>query len=586
MSSGRVVSAVLLDDLTVALNERSDRECFDVRWSLRDLRTGTRIDRCGAVQQWSASTRKVSVALAAMHHLHKRGSDLDQPRTYRPEMGQGVQSGTFKYMSPGFSFTLRDAIANMLITSDNVCTGVVFDALADNERDSIRLINDYCRGIGMRGTVHRHRWLDTRDVEWFHTDEGMTVTTANDQVDLLSAVATGAGDDAAAGTLGVTAAHCATILDLMSCEEDLDGIGMYLPAGTRVASKSGRDARGRGHIAVVFDSLGAASFAMAVYTDWVPTELLDGKPGRAQAQEVIAELLLIAYEALIDGQPGAGALLPPAQYPHGGEVHWYLRDQRGARGHGTHNAVELPGAARLFAAATALAVAARGDLDLTDLTTLTAAHAAASRSGVLRYLGSDNKLRLIDALAQISISGDDIGFALLDQAFTTRGLDLVEEMGHVAEASGLESTSFVRREPGPGLGSVAVTSTARDLAEFFHEVVQCCEGSTDDPWLGPDDATLLLAHCSSTDPESGLVDYLPGYGPHILDVPHLLVDGGPAEPGQPGTWFDAGTAQRNDGSRYVAAMICPDVPAHVGRINGGAHARKLIAEFGRSAWVD
>ena len=276
---------------------RAAAEPFVVRWHVRDLRSGREWLRDAGTEQWSASTRKVSVLLALLERCNRGLSSLDERLVLDREMSAGVQSGVMKYLRPGFEFTLRDAAANMIMTSDNVCTGAVFAAMGASERERVQAVNDYCRQIGMRGTVHRHSWLDTSRVEWHHTDEGMTTTTASDQVNLLSRVLLGREDPRIAEQLGVTSEQCGFVADLMRAEIDPLGFGGLLPPGVDFGSKSGRDVRGRGHIGFAGEP-GDPRMVMAVYVDWMPTELRDGRPGQAVALHLIADLVRLAWQGV------------------------------------------------------------------------------------------------------------------------------------------------------------------------------------------------------------------------------------------------------------------------------------------------
>lgn len=283
--------------LEARLNARCDAEVFEVRWSLRCLRSGLELGRQERFQQWSASTRKVSVMMALLAMVQRGKVSLDRQITYTHEMGRGVQSGTFQFMTPGFTFSLRDAMANMIITSDNVCTNQVFLALGDEDEARIQVVNDYCRAIGLRDTVHRFLWQNTKLNRWHHSDEGMTVTSALDQVNLLTWMVEGSRDPAAAARIGVTPELCAMALDFMRSEFGLSGMGAHLPHEAAIGAKAGRDVRGRSHIGVIYQD-GAPLFVFSAFTDWVPTELLDGSPGNARALELIADLVRIAWDDL------------------------------------------------------------------------------------------------------------------------------------------------------------------------------------------------------------------------------------------------------------------------------------------------
>ncbi|MGH3096157.1 MAG: serine hydrolase [Streptosporangiales bacterium] len=287
-----------MDVIEAELDAVCDGLPFEVRWCLRDLRSGQTWDRLGSVSGWSASTRKVSVLMAALSLASRGVLDLDQPVTYTAELKEGVRSGTFRYMTPGFSFPLRDALGQMMVTSDNVCTALVFGALGGSPEESVQAVNDYCQSIGLRDTVHRHIFPDTSLIPWYHSNEVMTTTTAADQARLLSRIVDGAREPRSAAELACSAELCAYALTLMSREHD-EQMTRLLPARTHGATKGGRGIRGRSHVGVIYAD-GTPRFALAVFTDWVPVTLLDGTPGTVHALSAISTLARRAWDVLAD----------------------------------------------------------------------------------------------------------------------------------------------------------------------------------------------------------------------------------------------------------------------------------------------
>src|SRR5512144_981698 len=135
-------------DLVQRMNEMCDALPFDTSWYLKDLASGARADRRGDVPVPSASTRKISILMAALAAVHAGKLALDQKVTIEARY-QDNDSGTFQHLTPGFSITLRDAMVMMIIVSDNTCTGLVVDLVGLGE------IQRYCESIGLHGTIHR-----------------------------------------------------------------------------------------------------------------------------------------------------------------------------------------------------------------------------------------------------------------------------------------------------------------------------------------------------------------------------------------------------------------------------------------------
>lgn len=275
-----------------------DEHPYETRWHLRCLVTGREWGRGAKEVGASASTRKVSVMMAALAHCRRVGVSLDSPVTYTEELSAGVHSGTFRYMSPGMVFPLRDAIGQMIITSDNVCTRLVFNALGRTEAEAIQAVNDYCRNVGMTRTVHRHVFPDPTTLDWYHTDEGVTTTSPEDQTYLLTLLASGAEDRREAARIGLTQELCRFGTDLMRREYG-KGMAALLPAGAEFGAKGGRGVRSRSHVGIGFLH-GKAKYALAVYADWLPVTLLSGEPGYVSGLRTIARLNRIAYDYLVE----------------------------------------------------------------------------------------------------------------------------------------------------------------------------------------------------------------------------------------------------------------------------------------------
>src|SRR5882672_10908949 len=134
--------------LMKSLNELCDALPFQTSFYVKDLTTGARGDRFGSVPVPSASTRKISIMMAALAAVHAGKLSLDQKVTIESKY-QDNDSGTFQHLTPGFAITLRDAMVMMIIVSDNTCTGLVVDLVGLTE------IQRFCESIGMTHAVHR-----------------------------------------------------------------------------------------------------------------------------------------------------------------------------------------------------------------------------------------------------------------------------------------------------------------------------------------------------------------------------------------------------------------------------------------------
>src|SRR5262245_8190854 len=115
-----------MQDLVRRLHEMCDALPFDSSWYLKHLASGARADRRGEVPVPSASTRKISIMMAALAAVHAGKLALEQKVTIEARY-QDNDSGTFQHLTPGFWITFRDALVMMIIVSDNTCTGPVVD---------------------------------------------------------------------------------------------------------------------------------------------------------------------------------------------------------------------------------------------------------------------------------------------------------------------------------------------------------------------------------------------------------------------------------------------------------------------------
>src|SRR6266849_6162006 len=182
-------------DLVKGLDELCDAAPFQGSWYLKDLATGASADRRGDVPVPSASTRKISIMMAALAAVHAGKLALDQKLTVEARY-QDNDSGTFQHLTPGFWITLRDAMVMMIIVSDNTCTGMVADQVGDAD------IQRYCEGIGMVGTVHRYGIPPKIGPD--NSLDRVTTTPPNDRELLLELILRGTDDAAVAARLQFT----------------------------------------------------------------------------------------------------------------------------------------------------------------------------------------------------------------------------------------------------------------------------------------------------------------------------------------------------------------------------------------------
>jgi beta-lactamase class A len=275
-------------DLAVRLHALCDALPFQTSWYLKDFATGACADRLGSVPVPSASTRKISIMMAALAAVHAGKLTLEQKVTIDAKY-QDNDSGTFQHLTPGFWITFRDALVMMIIVSDNTCTGLVVDLVG------LDTIQRWCEGIGMTGT--RHRFGIPPRLGRDHTLEQVTTTTPADQGLLLELIVQGTTDPVVARTLGGTPELCRLGLDILSWQKLKARLPSQLPLGTRVAHKTGTGARGFMDAGIIFKGERPLCILTA-YTEHVPDALPDGTPGFTAANQLIGRLARLAYDEL------------------------------------------------------------------------------------------------------------------------------------------------------------------------------------------------------------------------------------------------------------------------------------------------
>jgi len=276
-------------DLVLRLNELCDALPFQSSWYVKDMASGQRADRFGGVPVPSASTRKISIMMAALAAVHAGKLSLDQKVTMDKKYMDN-DSGTFQHLTPGFWITFRDALVMMIIVSDNTCTGTVADMVGLGE------IQRWCEGIGMTNTIHRFGLPPRLGRD--HTLEQVTTTTPNDQGMLLELIWQGTTDPAVAGKLGSTPELCKLGLDILSWQKLKARLPSQLPLGTKVAHKTGTGSRGFMDAGIVFKG-GRPLFILTAYTEHVPETLPDGRAGFYAANTLIGSLARACWDAAV-----------------------------------------------------------------------------------------------------------------------------------------------------------------------------------------------------------------------------------------------------------------------------------------------
>ena len=278
-----------MKELAARLDALCDALPFQTSWYLKDLATGARADRLGDVPVPSASTRKISIMMAALKAVHDGKLALDQ-KVIIDAKYQDNDSGTFQHLTPGFWITFRDALVMMIIVSDNTCTGQVVDLVGLGE------IQRFCESVGMTRTVHRFGIPPRLGPD--HALDQVTTTTPNDQGMLLELILRGTdrprgrrahGRDSRA--VPARARHPVLA----------EAQGAAALAAARSAPRSPtRPAPGRA-ASWTRASCSRADrplFILTAYTEHVPAALPDGTPGFTAANTLIGRMARVSWDAL------------------------------------------------------------------------------------------------------------------------------------------------------------------------------------------------------------------------------------------------------------------------------------------------
>ena len=270
------------------LDEMCDAAGFQASWYLKDLATGASAHRLGDVPVPSASTRKISILMAALAAVHAGKLALDQKVTIDARY-QDNDSGTFQHLTPGFWITLRDAMVMMIIVSDNTCTGTVVDLVG------LENVQRYTESVGLTGTIHRYGIPPKASAD--NTLDRVTTTTPNDQGLLLELILRGVDDPAAAARLQCTPALCRLGLDILSWQKLKTRLPSLLPLGTKVAHKTGTGHRCYNDAGILFKG-DRPLCILTAYTVHVPDTVADGTPGFAAAYQLIGRMARRCYDDL------------------------------------------------------------------------------------------------------------------------------------------------------------------------------------------------------------------------------------------------------------------------------------------------
>lgn len=496
-----------MNALEQRLRHITDRYPFAVHWHVRDIRDGQHTGTGATNVVGAFSTRKVSVLLACLALVHDKKLSLDDTFEISEDLKDGVQSGVMRNVAAGIRLSLRDHLAQMMITSDNICTQLVFEAIERCTGDALQWVNDYCAQAGMAHTLHRETFPRTAELAWSHSIEAMTVTSPADQTLLLEQLARGCTDDDAAAALGLSSQLCALAVELMN-HLFTPMLGARVTNGS-VAEKNGRGIRSLSQVGILFNERQQAVASIAVFAEPIPAQLRDGAPGRTRALELFIEIgqALEEFFLDVDAEPVTErqVVAPDFWEQEFGELIYAVENGR------TVNqgiAFTFSGIGKLLLAYTLNNIETQEPGLLEQTLAISDEHRARADTGSLRHLTGDLQVTVEDALRLILSSGDAAATLALLEHLDANDVDvvacgqaMVDNLPHT-EITGIEQ----ERSAGDGFTG---TTTAADVLQLLRNII--------------DDDGRILQWMSHTFEPAGLASALPGYGPHTVE--HWTISG-------------------------------------------------------------
>lgn len=488
-----------LNQLENIVREIAEKYPFAVQWQIREVASGAIIGASDHDVVGSFSTRKVSVLLACLALVKSGKLSLDETYVIDEQLKDGVQSGVMRNLSAGIELSLRDHLAQMMITSDNICTQIVFRAIEEATGDALQWVNDYCVQTGMYDTLHREIFPRSAELAWSHSIEDMTVTSANDQALLLEHLAKGSMDKDHAGAMGLSRKLCSEAINMMS--------NLFTPLfGARLqrgafAEKNGRGIRGLSQVGLLLDANDQPVASVAVYAESIPVELSDGTPGRVRGLELFVELGQAIEEFFLctDADETVKRRVVEPDY-WGQEFGELIFAVEGGRAVLDDMVFTFSGVGKLLFACT-LAAQENTDPEFFDHTVeITAQHRAFADTGPIQHLSGPLQLSVADAVNLMISSGDGAAtLALLDHC-ASRGIDIVEQgRQYTRDLPNTTITGVEERSSGEGFVG---TTTAADLLTVLRQII--------------DADGRVMQWMSSVFEPAGLASSLPGYGPHTV----------------------------------------------------------------------
>lgn len=517
-----------LNQLAQRISGITESYPFAMHWEVREIASGQRIGQGGDQVIGAFSTRKVSVLLACLALVHAQKLSLDDTYPIDASLKAGVQAGVMRNLSAGIELSLRDHLAQMMITSDNICTQLVFRAIEEATGDALQWVNDYCAQLGLYNTLHREIFPRSAELAWSHPIDAMTVTSASDQALLLEHLAHGAMNEAHAEKLRLTTELCELALELMS-HLYTPLLGAYVTKG-RFVEKNGRGIRGLSQVGMLLNHQSKPVASVAAFAERVPVELFDATPGRVRAIECFTAIGQVVEEFFLDGTPvpimHRQVIEPDFWEQELGELLFAVE-----HGRAVNADVEFTfsGIGKFFFAHALAEVATEYPELLQRVIPIRAQHRKYAETGTLRHLCGELRLTVDDTMRLVIGSGDGAAVRALLDYLDTEGIDILER-GRDSVAHLPNTTITGVEDLSAGEGFYGVT-TANDVVTLLRQIIN------DD---GP-----VMDWMSQVFEPGGLASTLPGYGPHTIQ--HWTVAG----------WERIHSCRLDEGRSSLLILKCP-----------------------------
>jgi beta-lactamase class A len=218
--------------------------------SARNLTTGESLSLRGTETYPSASLIKVPVLVTLLDEVHRGRIGLDERSTLvsRDRVGG---TGILRHMSDGTSLSLRDLAWLMIVISDNTATNLILDKI------DIRTVWAKMEALGLpHSKIHSKTFRRETSVAMDSSVKyGLGVATPDEMVRLFTLLHEGRAVSPALDSLA---------LEMLAANQDDALMTRMLPAGIRVAHKSGAVDRARSDCGIMYTP--AAPIALCVMT--------------------------------------------------------------------------------------------------------------------------------------------------------------------------------------------------------------------------------------------------------------------------------------------------------------------------------